>query len=276
MPIFKLLSNRLLGSDPGSKIPDAISQLENNIAGLIGAVLDTDYSDRIVAMREEGVTGGNNHNHDGTNTAKVDHNNLLNKGSYTHAQIDQHINAFAPHSGHEVITNKGLPNGYCPLDATGKIPVVHLPTIQASADAAYGIVSLPISVSLGSGETAIYFPAGAATYSLSTVGSISLSGDAFQIGPGRYLFGVCGLISGDNSLPVVRTEPEAYVVDGSFFSCGIYIPYTSGSNKYCPFSGTAVLHTPVAAGAKLGVRVVTTSSANATLQSLSVYIGKLL
>lgn len=69
----------------------------------------------------EGVTGGNQHNHDGVNTAAVDHEDLLNKGVYTHSQIDAHLEATTPHSGHEDKANKDIPNGYAGLNVRGKI-----------------------------------------------------------------------------------------------------------------------------------------------------------
>lgn len=69
----------------------------------------------------EGVTGGNQHNHDGVNTAAVDHEDLLNKGIYTHSQIDAHLEATTPHSGHEDKANKDIAGGYAGLNVRGKI-----------------------------------------------------------------------------------------------------------------------------------------------------------
>ena len=69
----------------------------------------------------KGVDGGNQHNHDGVNTAAVDHEDLLNIGIYPHSDIDDHIEATNPHSGHEDKANKDIPNGYAGLNARGKL-----------------------------------------------------------------------------------------------------------------------------------------------------------
>lgn len=69
----------------------------------------------------KGVDGGNDHNHDGVNTAAVDHEDLLNKGIYTHSQIDSHLEATTPHSGHENKSNKDIAGGYAGLNVRGKI-----------------------------------------------------------------------------------------------------------------------------------------------------------
>jgi hypothetical protein len=51
----------------------------------------------------------------------------LTKGTSTAGQIDSHLAAASPHSGHEVTSAKGQANGYAALDSGGKVPSAQLP-----------------------------------------------------------------------------------------------------------------------------------------------------
>lgn len=77
--------------------------------------------DEEYAPADQGVINGNEHNHDGNLSLKIDHYNLLNKGAHSHSSIDAHIDDSAPHSGHELKSNKNMPSGYAGIDISGKL-----------------------------------------------------------------------------------------------------------------------------------------------------------
>lgn len=87
----------------------------------------TDEYDTRYSPLANGVTGGDTHDHSGGDGAQIDHASLYNIGSNTHSQIDVHIDAGAPHSGHEQTANKGIPNGYAALDAGSYLLPVNIP-----------------------------------------------------------------------------------------------------------------------------------------------------
>jgi hypothetical protein len=68
------------------------------------------YGDVGAAPASQGVTNGNSHDHVGGDGATLDHGNLNSRGTNTHAQIDTHLGAAAPHSGH-ALTGRQIASG---------------------------------------------------------------------------------------------------------------------------------------------------------------------
>lgn len=120
-------------------------------AGLFGgtnAILITGSS-RLVRMLANAQVDGSltvggkavsttDHHHDGT-YAPLSHNH---EGTYDPAgtaagAISAHEGAADPHSGYQLRTEKGSPNGFAGLDGAGKVPLAQLPELGGGFDPAY-------------------------------------------------------------------------------------------------------------------------------------------
>lgn len=117
--LYRAYKNGELGGGTGTSNHAALQNLGYNYSGHTGFSPDGHTHDGL-------VTNGDSHDHNGGDGAQIDHANISNNGSNTHAVIDTHLSATSPHSGHENTANKNIANGYAPLDSNSKVPTVNL------------------------------------------------------------------------------------------------------------------------------------------------------
>jgi hypothetical protein len=67
------------------------------------------------------------------------HTSLTDKGTNTHAQLDTHVAAAAPHSGHEQTANKDQANGYAGLNASTKLAASQMPTGKVKTTLSFAV-----------------------------------------------------------------------------------------------------------------------------------------
>jgi hypothetical protein len=67
------------------------------------------------------------------------HTSLTDKGTNTHPQLDTHLAAAAPHSGHELTANKDQANGYAGLSAGSKLAAGQMPTGKVKTTLSFAV-----------------------------------------------------------------------------------------------------------------------------------------
>jgi len=106
----------------------SVVPLANLPATLTGKDADTLDGNEATAfaVAAKGVTNGDSHDHVGGDGAQINHTGLSNIGTNTHAQVDTHLAAASPHSGHELTANKNAANGYAGLSAGSKVAAAQM------------------------------------------------------------------------------------------------------------------------------------------------------
>jgi hypothetical protein len=67
------------------------------------------------------------------------HTSLTDKGTNTHADIDTHLAASAPHSGHEQTSHKDQASGYAGLSASSKLAASQMPTAKVKTTLSFAV-----------------------------------------------------------------------------------------------------------------------------------------
>jgi len=71
--------------------------------------------------------------------AEKSHVSLTDKGTNTHPQIDTHLAAAAPHSGHEQTAKKDQANGYAGLSGSSKLSASQMPTGKVTTTLSFAV-----------------------------------------------------------------------------------------------------------------------------------------